>query len=191
MRLHRQWMSVAATWGMLGGILGWMPGTIPVARAEQLPVPDPFMLTNPSAVVPGLTLRGADDARVELAAWRGRFVLLSFWATWCAPCIEEMPSLDNLERDLGGRRFQVVPVSVEGRTRLVKVDAFMHAYRLSNLPVYALEQKTDQRAFGVRAIPTTLLIDPDGKEIWRALGTVDWDSAAARAMITHYLDAAP
>lgn len=169
------------------GVAFWLATA---ARAEPFTVPTPFTLTLPPTAAPNLALRNDDDEKIELATFRGRYVLLSFWATWCGPCIEEMPSLNNLQGELGGRRFQVVPVSVEGRFQLTRIDMFMRGYRLSKLPVYALDQKTDQRVFGIQAIPTTLLIDPNGKELWRAHGPVDWNADAARTMITHFIDAA-
>lgn len=161
------------------------------ARAERFDVPEPFTVTSDTPIVPNVTLRNIDDQTLELRALRGHFVLLSFWATWCGPCIEEMPSLNSLQDDLGDSTFQVLPVSVEGRFRLAKIDWFMRTYNLRKLSVYALDQKDDQRRFNIHAIPQTILIDPQGRELWRALGPVDWNNEAARAMIKHYLNAAP
>lgn len=161
------------------------------ALAERLDVPEPFALTTNKPVVPDVTLRNTDDQTLELSALRGHYVLLSFWATWCGPCIEEMPSLNTLQDDLGDSTFQVLPVSIEGRFRMAKIDWFMRTYNLRKLSVYALDQKDDQRRFNIHAIPQTILIDPQGRELWRALGPVDWNSDAARRMIKHYLNAVP
>lgn len=156
---------------------------------ERFDVPEPFALTSDTPLVPDVTLRNIDDQTLELRTLRGHYVLLSFWATWCGPCIEEMPSLNSLQADLGDSTFQVLPVSVEGRFRLAKIDWFMRTYNLRKLSVYALDQKGDQRRFNIHAIPQALLIDPQGRELWRALGPVDWNSDAARTMIKHYLNA--
>lgn len=163
-----------------------LPGT---GQAERFDVPEPFALTSDTPVAPDVTLRNIDDQTLELKALRGHYLLLSFWATWCGPCIEEMPSLNSLQSDLGDSTFQVLPVSIEGRFQLAKIDWFMRTYNLRKLAVYTLDQKGDQRRFNIHAIPQTILIDPQGKELWRALGPVDWNSEAARTMIKRYLDA--
>ena len=129
--------------------------------------------------VPELAFQGADGRQVGLKDWRGRFVLLNLWATWCVPCRKEMPALDALERQLGGQDFQVVAVNIDTRDP-GKAKAWLKDVGINRLAYYADPQakvfqdlKGVGRAFGM---PTTLLIDPQGCEIANLAGPAEWAS---------------
>jgi thiol-disulfide isomerase/thioredoxin len=129
--------------------------------------------------VPELAFQGADGRRHSLQDWRGRFVLLNLWATWCVPCRKEMPALDALEGELGGQDFQVVAVNIDTRDP-DKPKAWLKEAGINRLAYYADPQaqvfqdlKAAGRAFGM---PTTLLIDPQGCEIANLAGPAEWAS---------------
>jgi thiol-disulfide isomerase/thioredoxin len=134
----------------------------------------------------GFTL---DGKPVSLADFRGRIVLVNFWATWCGPCVAEMPSLDRLEAELGGRDFAVITVS-EDRNPAV-IAPFYEEHGLRSLKRYHDPSAALSRAFGIRGLPTSVLIDREGREIGRIEGPAEWDSAEALALIRHFIGQAP
>ena len=117
---------------------------------------------------------------VTLADFRGKPVLLNLWATWCAPCIAEMPTLDTLAGDLDGK-VAVLTVSQDlGGDE--QVAPFFKKHRFAHLKPYLDPQLALSTAYGVN-LPTTILYGADGKEIWRVSGGMDWTSDKARAAI--------
>lgn len=129
---------------------------------------------------PDIVFRGPDGARMTLAALRGRPVLLNLWATWCPPCVAEMPTLDALAvRE--GDRLHVVPLSqdLEG---IGRVNDFFTRARFASLQPYLDDRAAFSAATGGN-LPTTILYDARGREVWRLAGGLDWTSAAARRLI--------
>jgi thiol-disulfide isomerase/thioredoxin len=132
-----------------------------------------------------LAFADGDGAGVRLSDFRGRPVVLNLWATWCAPCVEEMPSLDRLQRDFPG--VAVVAISLD-KAGPAKVRAFFKDQDLQHLRVYSDPKMTSMRQLGVLGLPATLLIGADGREVGSLSGAVDWDSGPARravAALTH------
>jgi thiol-disulfide isomerase/thioredoxin len=147
----------------------------PLARGEVAAL----TVAEKPARLPELAFQGADGRQVGLKDWRGRFVLLNLWATWCVPCRKEMPALDALEGRLGGQDFQVVAVNIDTRDP-GKAKAWLKDVGIHRLAYYADPQakvfqdlKGVGRAFGM---PTTLLIDPEGCEIANLAGPAEWAS---------------
>lgn len=121
-----------------------------------------------------------DRRDLTLADFRGRVVLLNVWATWCGPCREEMPTLDRLQARLGGDDFQVLPLSID-RAGLGPVRRFYDEIGIRHLVQYLAEDIRAMLAFAVIGLPTTLLIDRQGRERGRLTGPAEWDSAEAVA----------
>lgn len=120
---------------------------------------------------------------VSLADFRGKAVLVNFWATTCAPCLVELPSLDQLEGDLGGRRFEVVAVAADPRGPETARE-FLDRLNVTNLKLYA----DPKLAFafsvgGADVLPTSILYAANGEEIGRIVGEADWSSPEARRLI--------
>jgi thiol-disulfide isomerase/thioredoxin len=109
-------------------------------------------------------------------------VLLNFWATWCAPCREEMPSLDALQAELGGDDFQVVAIAA-GHNPAPAIEKFLTEAKITNLPVLLDPRQGLARGMGVMGMPVTILIDRDGNEIARLIGGADWASEASKTLI--------
>ena len=118
----------------------------------------------------------------SLADYKGKVVLLNFWATWCAPCREEMPSLDALQGELGGKDFQVVAIAA-GHNPPPAIEKFMTEAKIANLPVLLDPRQGLAREMGVMGMPVTILIDRDGNEIARLIGGADWASEASKTLI--------
>lgn len=134
------------------------------------------------ATVPAVTFSTGDGTMISLEDFAGRVVLLNFWATWCAPCVEEMPTLDRLQAELGGDRFEVVALSSD-RAGAEAVDPFYDQHDLGNLALYLDPDGDVGRAFGIRGLPTTVLIDSQGREIARKEGAAEWDAPEIKTAI--------
>lgn len=129
------------------------------------------------------------DARgreTTLAAFRGKVVVLNFWATWCAPCIHEMPSLDRLAERFRGRPFALVALN-EDREGAAKAGPFLAGLKLRNVALYTDPQSRVQWAFKVGSLPTTIVFDAAGREVGRLARPADWSSPEAIALIEHFI----
>jgi thiol-disulfide isomerase/thioredoxin len=136
--------------------------------------------------LPALRFAAADGRELTLADFRGRAVLLNLWATWCGPCRQEMPTLDRLQQRLGGPRFQVVALSID-RLGLAAVAPFYKKLRLDALAVYLDPSGQSAAALDVPGLPTSLLIDAEGREIARKIGPAAWDRPAIVQKIERWL----
>ncbi len=116
-----------------------------------------------------------------LADYRGKYVVVNFWATWCPPCRKEMPTLSALQASLGGDRFEVVTIAT-GNNRPADVKKFFDKIGVTNLPRNQDKRSSLARDMGVLGLPTTVIIDPEGREIGRMTGDADWNSDSARAI---------
>ncbi len=183
--------------GALGGVAGviLMPPPDALPPAPLRPVADDapgttglrgsieaFRLHPVPRDLPDLAFRDAEERPVTLADFRGRVVLLNLWATWCAPCVEEMPALDRMQSALGGEHFTVVALSIDRQGKRI-VDPFVARLNTPALPIYLDPSGASARALGVPGLPTTLLIDREGRELGRISGAVPWDNAAAAELI--------
>ncbi|GAB4176967.1 MAG: hypothetical protein OHK0024_14550 [Thalassobaculales bacterium] len=127
---------------------------------------------------------------LSLADFRGRVVLLNLWATWCAPCVREMPSLDRLQAALGGEDFVVLALSSD-RGGAGAVRPFFDRLGLARLGVYLDPGGAMPRALQVKGLPTTFLIDRDARLLGAYLGPAEWDSPEAIALIRHFIGGRP
>ncbi|MDQ2736243.1 MAG: TlpA family protein disulfide reductase [Pseudomonadota bacterium] len=132
-------------------------------------------------------LRFSDEAgrELSLASFRGRVVLLNVWATWCPPCVQEMPTLDRLQAALGGSTFEVVTVSMDSGGLSV-VQAFFRQIGVKHLHPY-LDAFQEVGNLGAMGIPLTLLVDREGREAGRKLGPATWDDPKVVQTIRGYL----
>ena len=110
---------------------------------------------------------------INLSEYNGNLILLNFWATWCAPCKEEMPSLDKLQIHKKMNNLRIFPVNV-GRDNLEKSLNFYNELRIKNLKVFFDTDITLAKKFGLRGIPTSILLNKDGLEFARIIGSVDF-----------------
>ena len=121
-----------------------------------------------------------------IASFAGRATMINVWATWCAPCREEMPDLASLEAELGGERFRVVTLSID-RAGIDAVRPFLEEIGIRNLEVFLDPTMAVMSAGGVVGLPTTILVDDGGQEVYRWVGPRQWDSPATYAALRLYL----
>jgi thiol-disulfide isomerase/thioredoxin len=145
-----------------------------------------FNLWNEPRPLPALRLVDERGRRLSLADFRGKVVLLNVWATWCTPCQEEMPALDRLNARLGGPRFEVVALSIDGLGAEVVRD-FYDLLELRSLGVYVDATGRAMSELGAVGIPLTLLVDGEGRELGRLAGARKWDGDDAVALVESHL----
>ena len=150
---------------------GWMEKFEPAAK----PVP-----------APETVFTDAKGTQLTLKNFRGRIVLVNLWATWCGPCVREMPSLLRLHEKLKGPDFVVIALS-EDRKGWEKIGPFRDKLNLQTLPFFHDVNSKMMFATKARGLPTTLLISRDGRELGRLAGLAEWDSDEAMALIRHYM----
>jgi thiol-disulfide isomerase/thioredoxin len=138
-------------------------------------------IPEPSA---GVRFENDQGQSVSLADFRGRIVLLNIWATWCAPCIKEIPALDHLAAALSDVDFSVVAVSVD-RKGIEAVRNVFTERDVKKLPIYIDRSGEALRTVRAIGLPTSLLIDREGRELGRAIGPAQWDDAATIAFFRH------
>jgi len=122
-----------------------------------------------------LSFLDADKKQVNLDDYRGKLVLLNFWASWCAPCKEEMPSLDSLQSNKNLNNLQIFPINV-GQDNEKKAKNFFEELDIKTLNIYFDTTITLAKKFQLRGIPTTILINKDGYEFARIIGSIDFES---------------
>ena len=129
-----------------------------------------------------------DGEEMTLADFRGRAVLVNFWATWCAPCLKELPSLDALEAAFGGPNFEVVAIAADPRGP-EKAAEFLKRLEIGHLKLYADPRLRLASAMGGAAVlPVSILYDRRGKEVGRLVGEADWTSPEARRLVKSVID---
>ena len=136
----------------------------------------------PPAALPDVAFTDGEGRDRNLGEWRGKVVLVNLWATWCAPCKLEMPSLDRLQAKLGGADFAVLPISLD-RTGPEKPRQFLTTNGLKNLDLFLDRGSTLMQTLRMPGLPLSVLVDRQGREIARLAGPAEWDSAEAETMI--------
>jgi len=129
---------------------------------------------------PEAELLDASDAPHAMTEYKGKWVVMNFWATWCAPCRKEMPSLDRLQAAMPD--IAVVPVAT-GRNDVAQIAKFYTQAEVANLPVLRDPKSGLAHAMGVMGLPVTILLNPEGEEVARLIGDAEWDSPDAIAVL--------
>lgn len=166
----------------------------PVARAEgEKCVPKQgeigqFQATSPTRPVPAEAFFDADGQAKTFADYRGKGLVVNFWATWCAPCVKEMPSLDRLNAQIRDDGLEVLTLSAD-RGGVPIVRPFYEKNQLKTLPILIDKDTNVIRALGIKGLPTTVLIDREGREIGRVIGIAEWDSPKTVAFLRQCLGA--
>ena len=114
------------------------------------------------------------DQKINIKEYRGNLLILNFWATWCEPCKEEMPSLDNLQTNKDLKKLKIYPINI-GKEKLEKVDKFFINHNIKNLKPYFDSPTTLAKKFSLRGIPTSILLDKNGNEFARIIGSIDFE----------------
>jgi thiol-disulfide isomerase/thioredoxin len=134
--------------------------------------------------LPDATVLGPNGAKLSLAKLTGGPVLINLWATWCAPCVKEMPTLDRLAAEPGSPRILAISEDLKGAA---VVNPFLQEHQFLHLQTWldpeASLSFTMGGAAGSATLPTTVLYNAQGKEVWRMVGGYDWSSDAAKALV--------
>jgi len=120
-----------------------------------------------------LTFLDADNKKIDLNDHQGNLILMNFWATWCAPCKEEMPSLDSLLENKDLDNLKIFPINV-GQDKIEKASEFFEDLGIKNLNFYFDSPVTLAKKFGLRGIPTTIIFNKKGEEFARIVGSIDF-----------------
>jgi|TARA_B110001450_G_C17318845_1_gene358545 thiol-disulfide isomerase/thioredoxin len=111
---------------------------------------------------------------INLENFTNNLVMLNFWATWCVPCREEMPSLDILQSNINLNNLKVLPINI-GQEKIKKSEDFFKEFKIRNLNIYFDPTVNLVKKFALRGVPTTILINKDGKEFARIIGSIDFN----------------
>jgi thiol-disulfide isomerase/thioredoxin len=141
-----------------------------------------FVFKPQPEALPDIRFVNGSGAEVGLASFHGKVVLLNVWATWCAPCREEMPALDRLQAELGSDKFQVVALAVD-KSGIDGARKFLTDIKAEKLEAFADPTAKEGTRLKVIGMPTSILIDPQGREIGRLIGPAHWDSPEAKRLI--------
>ncbi len=142
-------------------------------------------VTPPKAIKPVAMVRNESEA-IDLSAFRGKLVLLNFWATWCPPCLRELPALDRLQQRLGSDSFEVVAVALDQRG-YTGAREFYDKLKIEHLQLYHGSAEAFAEEFPVDVFPANFLIDSEGRVLSFLRSYADWDAPAAENMILRQL----
>ena len=152
-----------------------------VAEAHAAPALTPWS----GGATPPLSLKDVNGAMHDLNSYKGKVVLINFWATWCEPCRQEMPSIERLRDRFAGKPFAVLAVNVDEPD--ARIRHFLEQTKLG-LPVLIDRNKTATRGWGVRVMPTTFIVGPDGRIRYRLMGDTDWSADAVAGIVAKLLN---
>ena len=145
-----------------------------------------FTLNDPPRPAPETELLTVSGEPVTLAAYKDKIVLVNFWATWCVPCVREMPSLDRLQAAFDKKEFLILAVSVD-RGGAAKVTPFLAKHGIKNLTPLLDQRMRLASTLSVPGMPTSFLLDREGRVLGSLPGIAEWDSDEAKALIRFYL----
>ena len=141
-----------------------------------------FSYAFPPRGAPKITFQHEGE-NITLGDFRGKTILVNFWATWCLPCLKELPSLDALEEKLGGDKFQVVAIAADPRGPEA-AQGYLDRLEIKNLKLYADPSlRLASAVGGVDVLPVSILYDANGREVGRLVGEADWASAEALRLV--------
>ena len=140
---------------------------------EKPDIKNLVLIKNPK-IYEGVIFKDINQKDVHLADFRGKLLILNFWATWCAPCKEEMPSLDDLQSNTKLNNLKILPINI-GQEDISKSESFFKELNIKNLDIYIDAPITLAKKFSLRGIPTSILFNKEGKEFARIIGSIDFN----------------
>ena len=146
-----------------------------------------FRPVSPALQVPPIAFKDRESNSVTFETFKGKVVLLNIWATWCGPCIRELPALDRLQKRFADKEFVVLPISIdEGGLAVVK--PFYQSLNLVNLGMYNDHRKALGRFFPLDVVPANFIVDRKGRAVSFLRSYVNWDDPEVDDMVNFYLD---
>lgn len=193
------WRSPRVVWGLIGAVALAAGGAgaylslhlagegRPAAPSTPAQGGSALRIHNTPRALPDIAFEDAEGRKRTLSQFSGKVVLLNVWATWCAPCREEMPALDRVQQKLGGPGFEVLALSIDAGG-IGAVKRFYDEIGVRSLALYVDPTMRATAALGAMGVPTTLLIDRQGREIGRHTGPAQWDDPRIVRKIEQHLN---
>ena len=122
-----------------------------------------------------ISFKNSSGDLLTLNNYKKSVVVLNFWATWCLPCVEEMPSLNRLQANKNFSNLKILPINI-GRESLMKSQSFFNKFKIDNLEIYIEDDFSLARKFSLRGLPTSVFINKKGDEFARVLGSIDFEN---------------
>jgi thiol-disulfide isomerase/thioredoxin len=144
------------------------------SHAEEKPDIKNLILTENPKIYEDVIFKDARQNDVNLEHFKGKLLILNFWATWCAPCREEMPSLDSLQSNSKLDNLKIFPINI-GQEDILKSESFFNELNIKNLNIYFDPPITLAKKFSLRGVPTTIFFNKEGKEFARIIGSIDFN----------------
>ena len=142
--------------------------------ADELPKIKNIVIHKDLKTYDNLIFLDKKDKKIDIKNFSGNLVLMNFWATWCEPCKEEMPSLDRLQNNQKLSNLKIFPINIS-KENLEKVNNFFQDLNIKNLEPYFDNPTTLAKKLSLRGVPTSILFNTDGKEFARIIGSIDFD----------------
>ena len=140
--------------------------------SEKPNIKNLVLIKNPK-IYEGVIFKDVNQKDIDLDDFKGNLIFLNFWATWCAPCKEEMPSLDSLQSNSNLSNLKIFPINI-GKEDLSKSEFFFKELDIQNLDIYLDAPITLAKKFSLRGVPTTILFNKQGEEFARIIGSIDF-----------------
>lgn len=166
----------------------WQPVQVPTER--PMPTVQHFTPLSEPRPVPDEVFYDEDGVERRFADFRGKGIVLNFWATWCGPCVRELPSLDRLADRIAEEDIVVLPLS-QDRKGLAIVRPFYKRLGIKNLGIYLDPKGRVAARFGLGSLPVTVFIDREGRIVGSLLGLAEWDTPEAVTLVRSYLGKPP
>jgi thiol-disulfide isomerase/thioredoxin len=145
-----------------------------------------FQLAPSTRPRPTTTWKDASGKNLTLADFSGKVVLVNYWASWCPPCIRELPSIDRLQASLGGDNFTIVAINIDRGGKPI-ARRMVKRLKIKHLTLYLDRESNSARSLGVRSMPTTFVFDRKGREVGKLEGGAEWDDKAAVELINYFI----
>ena len=142
--------------------------------SEKPDIKNLVLIKNPK-FYEGVVFKNINQKNVDLDDFKGSLILLNFWATWCAPCKEEMPSLDSLQSNSNFSNLKIFPINI-GKEDVSKSELFFKELNIQNLDIYLDAPITLAKKFSLRGVPTTIIFNKQGEEFARIMGSIDFNN---------------
>ena len=142
--------------------------------AEELPGIKNIVIHKIPKTYDNVIFLDKNDQKININEYTGNLLILNFWATWCEPCKEEMPSLDKLQANPELDKIKIFPINI-GKETLDKVNKFFVDFKIKNFETYFDQPTTLAKKFSLRGVPTSILINKEGEEFARIMGSIDFE----------------
>ena len=153
--------------------------------SEDVPLNNIVINEIPKSVSP-VIFEDFSGNKISLQDYKGKLIILNFWATWCAPCKEEMPSLDNLYKNTSFKNLKIFPINIEEPPNTIKTKKFFNNLNIKKLSIFFDINLNFVKEFKLRGVPTTVLINKNGKEFARILGSIDFEDKKFLKWLSNY-----